>query len=65
MEPMAIQALFYVQASALRRAMQALLGDKSKGLLHDAMDYIDKASCLADWLGIDDAPCRCLDPTTY
>lgn len=56
MEPTTVQALFCAQASALKKGMQARLGDIAKVWLHDPAGYIDKACRLAYRLGINDAP---------
>src|SRR6185437_7591132 len=48
-----IQALFKATADGLKHGMTALLGDKHAALVHGAMDYINKASLLAECLGID------------
>ena len=48
-----IQALFKATADGLKHGMTALLGDKHAALVHGAVDYINKASLLAERLGIE------------
>ncbi|KAG2539780.1 hypothetical protein PVAP13_9NG494400 [Panicum virgatum] len=48
-----LQALFKATADGLKHGMTALLGDKHDALIHGTMDYINKASLLAECLGID------------
>ena len=48
-----LQALFKATADGRKHGMTALLGDKHDALIHGAMDYINKASLLAECLGID------------
>ncbi|RLN29990.1 uncharacterized protein C2845_PM05G19890 [Panicum miliaceum] len=43
-------------AEGLKHGMQSLLGDKHNDLHQGAVDYINKASLLADHLGVDGSP---------